>query len=288
MLSSKTILKNYFVFRELIKRSANLKIVVLLKQTPDTEAKISFTNESKSIDKSSIKYIVNPYDEFAIEQALQMKESSPGGGGEVVVVSFGTDDIKEKILKALAMGADRGVQISQDGLEDLDSLGTAKVLVSAINKEKPDLVLCGRQGIDEDNMHVGVMVAELLEWPHVNVVTKMTANGESITAQREVEGGMVESYEVQLPAVFGAHKSLNNPRYASLPGIMKAKRKPYERHTVADLGLDANELKKNIKTTVTSYSYPPEKPSGKVFKGESTQAMVDKVVNALREEAKVI
>jgi electron transfer flavoprotein beta subunit len=263
-----------------------MKILVLLKQTPDTEAKIQLSGDCKKIETAGLKYIINPYDEFAIEEALQIKEKNENC--EVVIASFGDPDSKERIVKGLAMGADRGLLISNSGFENAESLVVSKVLAAAIKAEAPDLVLCGKQGIDEDNMHVVVMTAELLGWPHVNVVTKLTLNAGTATAEREVEGGQIEVYEVKLPAIFGAHKSLNTPRYASLPGIMKAKKKPMDSKTVGDLSIDVNQLKASIKTTVTSYSYPAQKPAGKLFKGEPVETMVARVVKLLREEAKVI
>ena len=263
-----------------------MKILVLLKQTPDTESKIQVSADGARIETAGIKYIINPYDEFAVEEALKIKEKA--GSGEVVIASFGTDAAKELIVKALAMGGDRGLLISNEGLEQADSLVIAKVLAAAVKAENPDLVLCGKQAIDDDNMHVGVMVAELLKWPHVNVVEKLTVNGKSATAEREVEGGMVEVYEVQLPAVFGADKSLNTPRYASLPGIMKAKKKPLDLKKPGDLGVDAGALKGSVRAVVKGFTPPPEKPAGKVFKGEDLEVMVDKVVKLLREEAKVL
>ena len=263
-----------------------VKIVVLLKQTPDTETKIRLSADGARVESGDFKYIINPYDEFAIEEALKLREKA--GSGEVVVASFGTDHAKELIIKAMAMGADRGLLIGSDGLDGADSLTVAKILTQAIKAENADLVLTGKQAIDDDNMHVGVMVAELLGWPHANVVTKLTLNGKTAQVEREVEGGQVEVYDVELPAVFGAHKSLNTPRYASLPGIMKAKKKPFDLKKPGDLGLDAAGLKAGMKSVVTGYANPPEKPAGKVFKGEDVEVMVDKVVKALREEAKVL
>lgn len=263
-----------------------MKIVVLLKQTPDTETKIRISGDGSKLESGDFKYIINPYDEFAVEEALKIKEKA--GSGEVVIASFGTDAAKELIVKALAMGGDRGLLVSNEGLEHADSLTTAKVLAAAVKAENADLVLCGKQAIDDDNMHVGVMVAELLGWPHVNVVTKMTLNGKTANVEREVEGGMVEVSEVQLPAVIGAHKSLNTPRYASLPGIMKAKKKPFDLKKPGDLSIDAAALKGGIKAVVTGWQNPPEKPAGKVFKGEDVEVMVAKVVKLLRDEAKVI
>ena len=263
-----------------------MKIIVLLKQTPDTETKIRLSADGSKMESADFKYVINPYDEFAIEEALKLKEKA--GAGEVVIVSFGTDAAKELVIKGLAMGADRGLLISSEGLETADSLTVAKVLAAAIKKEAADLVLCGKQAIDDDNMHVGVMVAELLQWPHVNVVTKLTVNGKTAQVEREVEGGQIEVYDVQLPAVIGADKGLNTPRYASLPGIMKAKKKPLDLKKPGDLGVDAATLKAGIRSLVTGFTSPPEKPAGKIFKGEDLEVMIDKVVNLLRSEAKVI
>jgi electron transfer flavoprotein beta subunit len=261
-----------------------MKILVLIKQTPDTETKIKLSADGKAIEQGEIKYIINPYDEFAIEEALKIKEKL--GTGEVVIASFGGDATKELIIKGLAMGGDRGLLISNAGAEATDSLGIAKVLAGAVKAEKADIVFCGKQAIDDDNMHVGTMVAEFIGAPHVNVVTKFELNGNVARVEREVEGGQVEVYDVTLPAVFGAHKSLNTPRYASLPGIMKAKKKPLDLKTPADFGVDAASLK--AKSVTKGYKYPPEKPKGKVFAGEPVEAMVEKVVKLLREEAKVI
>ena len=261
-----------------------MKILVLIKQTPDTEAKIRLSSDGKSIEQGDVKFIINPYDEFAIEEALKLKEKL--GTGEVVIASFGSDSAKELIIKGLAMGGDRGLLITSAGLEGTDSLGIARVLSAAIKTEKADIVFCGKQAIDDDNMHVGTMAAELLGWPHVNVITKFDLNGTTARVEREVEGGQVEIYDVTLPAVFGTHKSLNTPRYASLPGIMKAKKKPFDIKSPADVGADVGSLK--AKVTVKGYKYPPEKPKGQVFAGEPIEAMVDKVVKLLREEAKVI
>jgi len=261
-----------------------MKILVLIKQTPDTETKIRLTADGRNIEQGDVKYIINPYDEFAIEEALKLKEKL--GTGEVVIASFGGDSSKELIIKGLAMGGDRGLLVSNAGLEGADSLGIAKVLATAINAEKADIVFCGKQAIDDDNMHVGTMAAEILGWPHVNVVTKFELNGTTARIEREVEGGQVEVYDVTLPAVFGAHKSLNTPRYASLPGIMKAKKKPFDIKSPADIGADPSVLKP--KSLIKGYKYPPEKPKGKIFAGEPVEAMVEKVVKLLRDEAKII
>jgi electron transfer flavoprotein beta subunit len=263
-----------------------MKILVFLKKTPDTETKIQLTSNNAAIDNSDVKFIINPYDEYAIEEAIQIKEKN--AGTEVVIASFGDDSIRELIIKGLAMGGDRGLLISNEGLQDADSLTVAKILAAAVKKESPDLVLVGKQAIDDDNMHVGPMVAELLNWPHVNVVNKLTLEGKNATAEREAEGGLVEVYKFPLPAVIGANKSLNTPRYAALPGIMKAKKKPFDVKKPADLGLDNAQLQGKVKVAIKTYQYPPQKAAGQVFKGEPIDAMVAKVVKLLREEAKVL
>lgn len=264
-----------------------MKILVLLKQTPDTEAKINISGDGKALDFSSAKFIANPYDDFAVEQALLLKEQM-GNTPEVVIVSFANADAKERILKGMAMGADRGVLVGNDGLEDCDSLAAAKVLTTVCQKEGAEVVFCGKQGIDADNMHTGVMVAEMLGWPHVNVVTKMEKSGNGFVVNREIEGGQSEVYKVELPAVFGTHKSLNTPRYASLPGIMKAKKKPFEQKSVEDLGLSKDMLKALSKTQAVSYALPKVKAKGKLFKDRPVGDMVKEVVKLLREEAKVL
>ena len=257
-----------------------MKIMVLLKRTPDTEARIKLSADSRAIDDEGVQYILNPYDEFAIEEALQIKEKL--GSGEIIVCSYGIEANREIIVRGLAMGADRGLLITSDAPRD--SLSISKVLAKAVEKEQPDIVFCGKQGIDDDNMHVGVMVAEYLGWPHVNIVNKLTLEERTATIEREVEGGQMEIYETQLPLVIGANKALNSPRYVSLPGIMKAKRKQLDVLTVADLGADAAVCKSEI----IGYQYPPEKPPGKLFKDKPLAEMVDEVIRLLREEAKVI
>jgi electron transfer flavoprotein beta subunit len=262
-----------------------VKILVLIKETPDTDAKISLSAGGKAVDHAQTKYVVNPYDDFAIEETLKIKERN---NAEVVAASFAPAAAKERIIKALAMGADRGIIIENSGLENLDALGIATVLKALVLKENPDLVLCGKQGIDDDNMHVPVMLAELLNWPSVNVVSKLEEINGGWRIEREVEGGQKEIYEVTGPVILGAHKSLNQPRYTSLPGIMKAKKKPFDGLKPQDLGVDTNTLKALSQTQYENFAYPPEKPQGKIFAGEDLEVMVDKVVQLLKTEAKVL
>lgn len=261
-----------------------MKAIVLIKATPDTETRITVSADGKSIPMNDVKLVINPYDEYAVEESLKFKAKNPGT--EVVVMCLGSESARELMLKAMAMGADRATLIDNTGLETADSLTVAKILAAAIKTESADVVFCGKQAIDDDNMHVGVMTAELLGWPHVNNIKKLDQNGPKITVEREIEGGQVEVFEATLPALFGCHKALNTPRYASLPGIMQAKKKPFAKKTPADLGV-ANAAA-GVKVTVAGYTLPPPRAAGKVFAGEPIDAMVDKLVKALREEAKVI
>ena len=262
-----------------------MQLIVCIKQTPDTEAQIQISDSGTELRLQEVKTILNPYDEFAIEEALRIKEKT---GGDVLIASFGPDSAKEQILRGLAMGADRGILISSAPFPQTSSLLIASVLAALVQQERGDLVFCGKQGIDEDNMQVGVMLAELLGWPHVNAITQFTPTEGHAHVEREIEGGQTEVYQVKLPAVMGAHKSLNTPRYASLPGIMKAKKKPLEVKSVSDLGLQEAILQALVQTTVVSYEYPPKKPAGKLFKGAPTESMVKEVLGLLRTEAKVL
>lgn len=259
-----------------------MKILVLVKHVPDTETKVKLAGGGKALDESEFKYMVNPYDEFAIEEAVRTQEKQ---GGESVVVSMGPSRVQEGMRKAMAMGIDRGVWINTEGHNgELDSFSVATALSKVIAEEKPDVVFLGQKAIDDDAAHVGPMVAELCGMPHIQVVTKVewTNGNQSARVEREVEGGMVEVYDVTAPMVLGAHKSLNEPRFPPLPGIMKAKKKPLAEKKLSEV-LSATPL-----VTTRSFALPAEKAPGKVFKGEPLPDMVKKVVGLLRSEAKVI
>jgi electron transfer flavoprotein beta subunit len=259
-----------------------VKIVVLVKQVPDTETKIKLGTTPSLLDESEFKYMVNPYDEFAIEEAVRTQEKF---GGESVVIALGPTRVQEAMRKAMAMGVDKGVWINTDGLtQPLDSVMVAKALAQAISQENPDVIFAGQKAIDDDAAHVGPMVAECLNIPHVTVATKVEwlEGGKSAKIDREVESGMVETYQVQTPVLVGAHKSLNEPRFATLPGIMKAKKKPLAEIKWSDV------KPSNAFVTQSQYLLPAEKAPGKIFKGEPLDQMVSKVVSLLRSEAKVI
>jgi electron transfer flavoprotein beta subunit len=262
-----------------------VKILVCLKQTPDTEATIKITGDGKGIEEQNIKWVMSPYDEYAVEEAIRLKEKQ---GGETVVVSMGPDRTVESMRTALAMGMDRGVHCWDPAFAGSDALATAKVLAAVIKKENPDLVLCGRQAIDFDQAQVPSFVAETLGLPQVFMVAKLEVKDNKATCNRRIEGGE-EIVEAALPAVLTCDKGLNEPRYASLPGIMKAKKKEVKKFGLADSGLAADQVgAAGAKLKVVAYMPLPDRPPGKVFKGEETADMVKKVVRLLRDEAKVI
>lgn len=256
-----------------------MKIGVLLKQVPDTETKIKIRADGKGIDESDIKWIMNPYDEYAVEEALRLKEKS---GGEVVIVTAGPARAVEVIRQAMAMGADRGIHI-ETGDVTLDPYTTACALFQAAKNESFDIIFAGKQAVDNDSGQVAIGVAEKLNWPHVTPVEKFSLmDDKTVSAQRPVAGGTKEIIEAKLPAVIGCEKGLNEPRYASLPGIMKAKSKPVAALKIADL-LGGEKPKIDI----SKYSLPPERKAGKVIPGEPEEAATE-LVRLLREEAKII
>ena len=264
-----------------------MNIVVLIKQVPDTETKIKIAPDGSGIVAEGIKYVMNPYDEFAVEEGLRLKEKF---GGTVTIASLGPKRVTEAIRTALAMGADKGVHLCDDAFEGSDSFATAKILAKAIEGLEADIVLCGKQAVDLDNSQVFAALAEMLGFPHVSVVTKLEVaeDGKSATVTREIEGGAKEIVETALPAVIAAQKGLNEPRYASLPGIMKAKRKPIQEITLSDIGLGADEVGAGgSKLKVFDFSLPPERETGKVLDGEPPEVAAE-LAKLLREEAKII
>lgn len=257
-----------------------MKIGVLLKQVPDTETRIKIKPDGSGIEEGEIKWVINPYDEYAVEEALRLKEKK---GGEVVIVTAGPARAAEAMRQAMAMGADRGIRIDTGGAV-LDAYTTARILAKACEGEAFDVIFAGKQAVDDDGAQVHIGVAEMLSLPHVTPVEKFTIadDGTRATLQRPVAGGTKEIIETSLPTVVGCEKGLNEPRYASLPGIMKARSKPIAEMKAADLlGGEAARLR------MTAYALPPERQAGKVIPGEPEQA-AEELVRLLREEAKVI
>lgn len=247
-----------------------MRIAVCLKRVPDTTTKIVIAGDGRSIDETGVKFVPNPYDEYAIEAAIQLKERV--GSGETVVFSLGGDAAQETIRTALAMGIDRGVLLRSAG--SADGLEVAKALAAELDGF--DLVLFGKMAVDDYNHQVGPMVAELKGLPCITAVSHLTIDGGAVTAEREVEGG-VEVATCALPAVLTTDKGVNTPRLPSLKGIMAAKKKPLE---VKDVALGAGSL------DVTGLALPPDRQAGRIV-GEGPDA-VPVLVHLLRTEAKVI
>jgi electron transfer flavoprotein beta subunit len=264
-----------------------VNIVVCIKQVPDTETQIKIDPDGKSIVTGDIKWVMNPYDEFGVEEALRLKEKF---GGEVTVVGLGPKRVTESLRTALAMGADKGVLITDDALEGSDSLAVAKALAAAIKDLEFDVIFTGQRGIDDDLGVVGAALAEMLGIPQISIVVKVEVaeDGKSLKANRPVEGQTLV-IETDLPALITAQKGLNEPRYASLPGIMKAKKKPLDEKTLADLGLDAGGFGEGgRKVKVIEMTPPPAREAGKIVEGETPQEKAAALAKLLHDEAKVI
>jgi len=259
-----------------------VKILVLAKHVPDTETVIKIVSGGKSIDEADFKYMVNPCDEYAMEEAIRTQEKFKG---ESVVISVGPARSQETIRKGLAMGIDRGVWINTEGFSSaLDSYSVALAISKVVAEEKPDLIFAGLNTTDEGAGNVGPMVAEFARIPSLINISKIEwqNEGKALRAFRDVEGGIVEVYDAQLPLLIAPHQNLNDPRFPSLPGIMKAKKKPIAEKKAADLITD------KAKVEVRQYKLPPEKAPGKIYKGKPVEEMVAEVVKLLRSEAKVI
>jgi electron transfer flavoprotein beta subunit len=262
-----------------------MNIFVCVKQVPDTETKITPTSDGSFIETASIKWIMNPYDEFAVEQALLIKQTNPAAN--VTVLRVGSVKDTEALRTAMAMGADDANLV--EAPDNLDSYSIAKALKGAIEKtgKKPDLILTGKQAIDDDALQVPQILAQMLDLPSVSVIVGFEMSGTNLKVKREIEGGALEVYELGLPCVLACNKGLNTPRYASLPGIMKAKKKPMGQYSLTDVGVSDSD--RRIK--YSGFRLPPEKPAGKKFTAtEATQQkeVVNQVVSLLRTEAKVI
>ena len=262
-----------------------MKIGILLKQVPDTETKIKVKGDASGIETADIKYIINPYDEFAIEAAVKTKEAN--AGSEVIVFAVGGSNVQIHMRTAMAMGADRGVNIDDPALAGADSLGAARALAAAVKAEACDVVFCGSRAIDDDMQSVGPMTAEILGWAAVQTAGgfELGADKTTATVKRRVGAGAVEVVEVQLPAIVGCDWKMNEPRFASLPGIMKAKAKPLVVKKLADLSVDAAGVSGRV--TLGGFSLPAERGAVRMFKGEPAD-VAHQLVQALRNEAKVI
>jgi electron transfer flavoprotein beta subunit len=257
-----------------------VEIVTCLKQVPDTETQIKIAADGKSIDQGEIKWVMNPYCEFGVEESLRIKEKF---GGTVTVVSLGPARVVEALRTALAMGADKAIHIETETTE-IDPLTTAQLLAAAIKEIPYNVIFCGQRGVDNDQAQVGAALAEVLEIPHIPLAVKVeVAEDQSKATVNSPAEGQLNVYDVDLPAVLTTQKGLNEPRYASLPGIMKAKKKPMDKKDAGSLGVEMGQ-----RLTVVKLNPPPQREAGKVIEGETTEEKAVELVRLLHEEAKVI
>jgi electron transfer flavoprotein beta subunit len=248
-----------------------VKILVSVKRVPDPATTIRILPDGSGIATDNVKWVINPFDEIAIEEALRIKEKQ---GGEVALLSIGQQTWQEQLRTGLAMGADRAILVRAD--QPLDTLAIARVMAKIVGDEKPDLVIIGKQAIDDDSNQVGQMLAEMLGWPQATFASKVEIAGTKCTVVREVDGGL-ETIAFEVPGVITTDLRLNEPRYASLPGIMKARKKELKDIPVDSLGVDlAPKLK--IKTLAA----PPKRQAGRKV------SSVEELVGVLHSEAKVI
>ena len=249
-----------------------MNIIVLVKQVPDTEAKIRIADDGNQIDEASISFIVNPYDEFAIEAALQLKEAH---GGEITLISLGPGGAIAALRTGLAMGADKAVLLKAENSRFIDSQAVASQIGKVLEDRQFDLVICGKKAADTDAQQTGTLLAMNLGLPVISSIIELNIDGNQVTAKREVEGG-TETVSCQLPAVLTCEKGLNEPRYPNLRGIMMAKKKPID-----EVAIDAVDSVIDFK-----FENPPQKAEGRIV-GEGVDA-VPELARLLREEAKVI
>jgi len=249
-----------------------VKILVPVKRVPDPATTIRVMPDGSGIATDNVKWVINPFDEIAIEEALRIKEKQ--GSGEVTLISVGQQNWQEQLRTGLAMGADRAILVRAD--KPLDTLAIARIMAKVVSDEKPELVIIGKQAIDDDSNQVGQMLAEMLGWPQATFASKVEIAGEKCTVVREADGGL-ETVAFPLPAVITTDLRLNEPRYASLPGIMKARKKPFNEIPVDSLGVDlAPKLK--IKTLKA----PEKRQAGRKV------GSVEELVQVLHTDAKVI
>jgi electron transfer flavoprotein beta subunit len=249
-----------------------MKVLVPVKRVVDYNVKIRVKADGSGVETANVKMSMNPFDEIAVEEAVRLKESK--AATEVVAVSLGVQAAQETLRTALAMGADRAIHVVTD--TELQPLAVAKALKAIVDKEQPQLVILGKQAIDDDANQTGQMLAALLGWAQGTFASKVVVGADTVTVTREVDGGL-ETVELKLPAVVTSDLRLNEPRYASLPNIMKAKKKPIDTMSLADLGVDPTPRLKTLKV-----AEPPKRSAG--IKVKTVQELVDK----LKNEAKVI
>jgi electron transfer flavoprotein beta subunit len=244
-----------------------MKVLVCVKRVVDFNVKIRVKADGSGVDLANVKMSMNPFDEIAVEEAIRLREA--GTASEVIAVSIGPQQSQETIRTALAMGADRGILVKHDGV--IEPLGVAKILKAVVEQEKPELVILGKQAIDDDCNQTGQMLAALLGWSQGTFASKIKIDGSEAHVTREIDGGL-QTIKIKMPMIVTADLRLNQPRYASLPNIMRAKKKPLEEKTPEDLGVDVTP-----RLTVVSISEPPKRQAGQ--KVSSISELVDKLKN---------
>jgi electron transfer flavoprotein beta subunit len=256
-----------------------VKILIPIKQVPDSTVRVKVASDGKQVTTEGITWSISPYDEYAIEMALEQKDADPTT--VVAVVTVGPARSRDALRQALAMGCDEATLVTTD--DALAPLAVARALAKVVQDAKPDLVLCGKQASDDDQGFIGPALAEVLGWPHVATLTKIVAVDGGVEMWREVEGGH-EVWRAPLPALGTVHKSEKEPRYPSLPGIMKAKKKEIPEKPFGSLGVDANAPKLEI----ISMEPPPARGGGKILKDGAAKALAEQLATSLRDEAKVL
>jgi len=244
-----------------------MKLLVPVKRVVDYTQKIRVKADGSGVELANVKMSMNPFDEIAVEEAIRLKEK--GTATEIVAVSIGPQQAQETIRTALAMGADRGILVQTDDI--VEPLAVAKILKGIIDEEKPDMVILGKQAIDDDSNQTGQMLGALLGWPQGTFASEVAIDGDKATVVREIDGGL-QTVRINMPAIVTTDLRLNEPRYASLPNIMKAKKKPIDTKTPDDFGVDTV-----AKLTVTNVSEPPKREAGIIV--ESVAELVDKLKN---------
>ncbi len=244
-----------------------MKILVPVKRVIDYNVKVRVKSDETGVDLANVKMSMNPFDEIAVEEAVRLKEA--GTAEEIVAISIGPEKAQDQIRQALAMGADRGILIKTD--ETVEPLAVAKLLKAVADEEKPDLMILGKQAIDDDSNQTGQMLAALLGWAQGTFASKVEKDGEALKVTREIDGGL-QTISIKLPAIVTTDLRLNEPRYASLPNIMKAKKKPLDVKDVGEFGVDISPRLETLKVTE-----PPKREAG--VKVESVAELVEKLKN---------
>jgi electron transfer flavoprotein beta subunit len=259
-----------------------MNFLVCLKQTFDTEEKIVLKNGE--ISEEAVEFIINPYDEYAVEEAIRLKELH---GGEITILTIGPDRAEQALRSALAMGADKAILVETEDLEDeLDEHSISQLIHAAIQEQEDeyDLILCGYMAVDDGSAQVGPRLAQYLQIPHVSTITKITIAGNEVSLEKDIEGD-VEHIQTHLPLLVTTQQGLNDPRYPTIPGIMKAKRKPLTRFEIDDLSISEQAI--SAKTAQKEVFLPPQKQAGQILKG-SIEEQVTSLVEKLHKDAKVI